>query len=127
MLHQRAWVVAWIAGAPDVQSLASADVPQATRVHIIKYIDSIVCTTIDDDEHNFAKAPRPQTSPHICNKPYSEVQDLDMDLAALIATSQRRCSTAYQKMVTKNAGLATHNPFTEKQPLQLMKITTSNS
>ena len=39
----------------------------------------------------------PRPTPHICNRPYSEVEDFDQDLADLIATCQRhtRCSAAY--------------------------------
>ena len=38
----------------------------------------------------------PRINPHICNKPYSEVDDLNQDLADLV-TCQRhtRCSAAY--------------------------------
>ena len=43
------------------------------------------------------EAPPPKTNPHICNVPYSEVDDFDQDLADLIATCQRHtcCSAAY--------------------------------
>ncbi len=42
-------------------------------------------------------APLPKTNPHVCNKPYSEVEDHQQDLNDLIATCQRhtRCSAAY--------------------------------
>ena len=42
-------------------------------------------------------APTPKVDPHICNKVYGDVQDLDEDLADLVATCQRhtRCSAAY--------------------------------
>ena len=42
-------------------------------------------------------APPPKTNPHVCNKPYSEIDDFTLDLVDLIATCQRhtRCSAAY--------------------------------
>ena len=42
-------------------------------------------------------APPPKTDPHICNKPYAEVEDLQQDLSYLVATYQHhtRCSPAY--------------------------------
>ena len=38
-----------------------------------------------------------KTNPHICSKPYSEIEDYHQDLSDLIATCQRhtRCSAAY--------------------------------
>ena len=44
-----------------------------------------------------ADAPPPKIDPHICNKVYGDIHDLDEDLADLVATCQRhtRCSAAY--------------------------------
>ena len=49
------------------------------------------------DGSNLEGAPLPKTKPHICNKPYAEVEDINMDLVDLIATCQchTRCSMAY--------------------------------
>ena len=49
------------------------------------------------DGSNIADAPAPKVDPHICNKPYWDIQDLDQDLADVVATCQRhtRCSASY--------------------------------
>ena len=68
--------------------------------NVTSYADRIVSTinpAISMDGSNAENAPLPQTKPHVCNKPYSEVEDIKMDLIVLIATCQRhtRCSPAY--------------------------------
>ena len=68
--------------------------------NVTSYADSIVSTinpAISLDGSNSDNAPVPQTKPHVCNKPYSEVEDIKMDVIELIATCQRhtRCSPAY--------------------------------
>jgi len=52
---------------------------------------------ISPDGSDSENAQFPQTKPRVCNKPYPEVQDFNLDLVELIATCQRhtRCSTAY--------------------------------
>ena len=92
--------IAWFADAPDVQQLLAAEdyADHLTGVEdIVSYADSIVSTinpAISIDGSNAENAPRAQTKPHVCNKPYANVKDINMDL---IATCQRhtRCSPAY--------------------------------
>ena len=95
--------IAWFADAPDVQHLLAAedysDLIGGVE-NVTSYADSIVSTinpAISMDRSNAENAPLPQTKPHVCNKPYSEVEDIKMDLIELIATCQRhtRCSPAY--------------------------------
>ena len=95
--------IAWFADAPDVQHLLAAedysDLIGGVE-NVTSYADSIVSTinpAISMDGSNAENTPLPQTKPHVCNKPYSEVEDIKMDLIELIATCQRhtRCSPAY--------------------------------
>ena len=53
--------------------------------------------TILPDGNNADDAPPPKTNPHICNQPYSEIEDFNQDLIDLIATFQWHtcCSAAY--------------------------------
>ncbi len=67
---------------------------------ILSYVDGLISTTnpaIAGDVSDAESAPIPKTNPHVCNKPYAEVEDFSMDLVDLIATCQRhtRCSAAY--------------------------------
>ena len=94
--------LAWLPDAPDVeQVLTNSDATSsAAREALLQYVDKFVSTTnpaILTDGSNVDEAPPPKTNPHICNLPYSEVEDFDQDLADLIATCQRhtRCSAAY--------------------------------
>ena len=95
--------IAWFTDAPDVQHLLAAedysDLIGGVE-NVTSYADSIVSTinpAISMDGSNAENAPLPQIKPHVCNKPYSEVEDFKMDLIELIATCQRhtRCSPAY--------------------------------
>ena len=95
--------IAWFADAPDVQHLLAAedysDLIGGVE-NVTSYADSIVSTinpAISMDRSNAENAPLPQTKPQVCNKPYSEVEDIKMDLIELIATCQRHtlCSPAY--------------------------------
>ena len=91
--------LAWLPNAPNIeQAFASGSADTVTTNNITQYIDSVVCTS------NPAMCPGsvdttcpPQTNPHVCNKPFSEVEDYEQDLAELIATCQRhtRCSPAH--------------------------------
>ena len=92
----------WLPDAPDVeQVLANSEVTSTAAVEaLVQYVDKIVSTTnpaVLPDGSNVDEVPPPKTNPHICNLPYSEVEDFDLDLADLIATCQRhtRCSAAY--------------------------------
>ena len=95
--------IAWFADAPDVQQLLAAEdyADLLTGVEdIVSYADSIVSTinpAISIDGSNAENAPRAQTKPHVCNKLYANVKDINMDLVEMIATCQRhtRCSPAY--------------------------------
>ena len=82
--------IAWFADAPDVQHLLAAE--DYSDLIGGSYADSIVSTinpAISMNGSNAENAPLPQTKPHVCNKPYSEVEDIKMDLIELIATCQR--------------------------------------
>ena len=93
--------LAWFPDAPDVERvLASTDSSDAAKQELLQYVDRIVTTVnpaILPDGSNADAAPPPKTDPHICNKPYSEVEDFQQDLTDLVATCQRhtRCSAAY--------------------------------
>ena len=95
--------VAWLEDAPDVEKVLSSAVEDPSIVQdLIRYIDKTVTTmnpaaAVLPDGSNVSDAPLPKTNPHICNKPYSEVEDHHQDLNDLIATCQRHthCSAAY--------------------------------
>ena len=93
--------LAWYPDAPDAeQVLASGDSCDAAKEELVQYVNRIVTTVnpaILPDGSNADSAP-PKTDPHICNKPYAEVEDFQQDLSDLVAaTCQRhtRCSAAY--------------------------------
>ena len=88
----------WLSGAPDAEKILES--PSSSREDLIKYVDSLLTTVnpaILPDGSNADDASAPKTNPHICNKPYSEVEDINQDLSDLVATCQRhtRCSAAY--------------------------------
>ena len=90
--------LAWLSGTPDAEKILAS--PSTSRDELLKYVDGIVTTinpAVLPDGSNVDDAPTPKTNPHICNKPYSEIEDINQDLADLIATCQRhtRCSAAY--------------------------------
>ena len=91
--------VAWLEDAPDVEKILSSEDPFQQQ-ELIRYIDKTV-TTINPpvlpNGSNMSDAPLPKTNPHVCNTPYSEVEDHHQDLCDLIATCQRHtcCSAAY--------------------------------
>ena len=83
--------VAWLNNAPDVEKILSSEDPTNLE-ELIRFIDNTVSTTnpaILPDGSNVSDTPPPTVSPHICNKPYSEVVDHKQDLNELIATFQR--------------------------------------
>ena len=93
--------IAWFPNAPDVEKLLATEDDSdliAAVEDITSYANDVVSTTnpaIAMDGSNPKTAPSPKTKPqHACNKPYSEVEDLSIDLVDLIATCQRhtRCS-----------------------------------
>ena len=86
--------VAWLEDAPDVEKVLSSAVEDPSIVQdLIRYIDKTVTTknpaAVLPDGSNVSDAPLPKTNPHVCNKPYSEVEDHYQDLNDLIATCQR--------------------------------------
>ena len=96
--------LAWLPNASDVEKLLSCD--ESSQFldiveYVISYVDQIVSTMnpgIPADGNNMQNAvPLPKTIPHVCNRSYTEITDMNMDLVDLIATCQRhtRCSTAY--------------------------------
>ena len=91
--------LAWLPGTPDVEQLLNST-SDSLKEDIVKHADQLVCTmnpAVLQDGSNITDAPAPKTDPHICNKVYGDVHDLNEDLADLVATCQRhtRCSTAY--------------------------------
>ena len=93
--------IAWFAGAPDVAKvLASTEDRDEQMQQLLRYVDKTVSTinpAVQLDGSNIDDAPLPKTNPHICNKAYADVVNLDEDLSDLVATCQRhtRCSAAY--------------------------------
>ena len=94
--------LAWLPDTPDVEKIlaSSDDGDDTAKEQLIHHVDSIVTTlnpAILPDGSNADDAPPPKTNPHICNQPYSEIEDFSQDLIDLIATCQRhtRCSAAY--------------------------------
>ena len=94
--------LAWLPDTPDVEEMlaSSEDGDDTAKEELIRHVDSIVTTlnpAILPDGSNADDAPPPKTNPHICNQPYSEIEDFNQDLIDLIATCQRhtRCSAAY--------------------------------
>ena len=90
--------LAWLSDAPSAETILAS--PDTSREEFIKYVDGIVSTinpAVSPDGSNAGDAPPPKTNPHICNKAYNEVEDINQDLADLVATCQRhtRCSAAY--------------------------------
>ena len=89
----------WLPDTPDVEQLLHGD-SDSLKEDIIKQADQLVSTVnpaVLPDGSNITDASPPKVDPHICNKVYGDVQDLDEDLADLVATCQRhtRCSAAY--------------------------------
>ena len=96
--------LAWLPNAPDAEKLLSCDESSQfldVVEHVISYVDQIVSTMnpgIPADGNNMQNAvPLPKKKPHVCNRSYTKITDMNMDLVDLIATCQRhtRCSTAY--------------------------------
>ena len=114
--------LAWLPDEPNVERLLSYDDISClldAMEQITSYIDSLVSTMnpgIPADGNNLQNAtPLPKTNPHVCNRSYAEIKDLNMDLVDLIATCRWhiRCSMAYclkHKKANKSAGLATSSP-----------------
>lgn len=105
--------IAWFRDGPDVEKLLCTqdDVEFVDAVEeVTSYADRMVSTmnpSISLDGSDAGNAPLPKTKPHVCNKKYSEVEDIHMDLAELITTCQRhtRCSPAYCLKKKKNGEL----------------------
>ena len=100
--------MAWLEYAPDIKEVVSEirngdssnEINSTSLQYLLKYIDRTVSTinpAVSHDGSNVADAPLPKTNPHICNKPFLEIEDLHEDLTDLIATCQRHthCSAAY--------------------------------
>ena len=91
--------LAWLPDTPDVERLGNS-ASEGLKEDIVRYADQLVSTinpAVLPDGSNISNAPAPKVDPHICNKPYGEVQDFNQDLADLVATCQRytRCSASY--------------------------------
>ena len=91
--------LAWLPDAPDVEKLSNC-ATEALKEDIVRHADQLVSTinpAVLPDGSNISNAPAPKVDPHICNKPYGEVQDFNQDLADLVATCQRHtcCSASY--------------------------------
>ena len=91
--------LAWLPDTPHVEQLLHGDC-DSLKDDIIKQADQLVSTVnpaVLPDGSNITDASPPKIDPHICNKVYGDIQDLDEDLADLVATCQRhtRCSAAY--------------------------------
>ena len=91
--------LAWLPDTPDVQQLGN-DSSDTLKEEIIKHADSLVSTinpAVLPDGSNLSDAPAPKVNPHVCSISYQDIQDIDQDLADLVATCQRhtRCSASY--------------------------------
>ena len=91
--------LAWLPDAPNVENVLASAV-EGSMEELLRYVDKTVTTinpAVLPDGSNVAYAPPPKTQPHVCNKPYSEVEDFQQDLSDLVNTCQRhtRCSAAY--------------------------------
>ena len=84
--------VAWLKDAPNVEDVLShsnneSDITDTSLQHVMEYINRTV-TTINPavllDGSHVDDAPLPKTNPHVCNKPYSEIEDHSQDLNDLI-------------------------------------------
>ena len=84
--------LAWLADTPHVEQLLHGDCGMTSSSRL-----TTVNPAVLPDGSNITDAPPPKVDPHICNKVYGDVQDLDEDLADLVATCLRhtRCSAAY--------------------------------
>ena len=123
--------LAWLPNAPDAEKLLSCDdSSQLLDIvdEVIAYVDELVSTVnpgIPADGNNVQNdVPKPKTNPHVCNRSYGDITDLDMDLVDLIATCQRhtRCSTAYYLKKKKGKQQCT---FGYPKPLQSATSITS--
>ena len=91
--------VAWLCNAPNVEH-ALQDDDASSKHRLFDFIDSLVCTHnpgILPDGSNLDNAPSASIDPHVCSRPYSQIEDHNTDLIELVATCQRhtRCSTSY--------------------------------
>ena len=94
--------LAWLPNAPGVeQLLSSSDNLEAAKKEITEYADSLISTynpAVLPDGSNIDDAPAPKTDPHVCNLPYTAVEDFDQDFADLLLpvnATPGRCSAAY--------------------------------
>ena len=82
--------LAWLPDTPDVEQLL-VDTNDNLMEQNIKHADGLVSTinpAVIADGSNTANTPAPKVDPHICNKIYRDNQDLDENLADLVATCQ---------------------------------------
>ena len=67
------------------------DPSDTVKEDIIRHADQLVSTinpAVLPDGSNIADAPVPKVDSHVCNRAYGDVQDLNKDLADLVATCQ---------------------------------------
>ena len=91
--------VAWLCNAPNVEH-ALQDDDASSKHRLFDFIDSLVCTHnpgILPDGSNLDNAPSESIDPHVCSRPYSQIEDHNTDLIKLVANCQRhtQCSTSY--------------------------------
>ena len=119
----RAHGLVWLPNAPDVEHLlSSSGNSNAAKDEITHCANSIVPTcnpAVLPDGSNVADAPAPKTDPHVCNRVYSEIEDLEQDVADLVAMCQRHTRFApyclRTKTEDKNVDLVTLNHFSQAQ------------
>ena len=122
--------LAWISNAPDVQEAFSSSGSEEMRAVVKRFIDSVVSTVnpaLLPDGSNLSEAPPPQVQPHVCNKAYCEVDNLQQDLVHLVATCQRhtRCSSAYclrQKKGQQSCRFGYPKPLQEQTTIEVDEI-----
>ena len=111
--------LAWLPDTPDVKQLKDT-ATDTLKEEVISHADQLVSTinpAVLPDGSNLSDAAPPKVDPHICNRPYRDMLDIDEDLADLVATCQchTRCSASYC-LRTKHGKQECH--FGYPKPLQ---------
>ena len=85
--------LAWLPGTPRVEDLTD----DASETLQDDQLVSTMNPAALPDGSNIADAPVPKVNPHVCNKAYRDIEDINCDLINPVATCQAhtRCSASY--------------------------------